>query len=106
MRTKSARQVVAAVLAGSFPLTAVHAGETTTYTYDALGRVVNVSKSGGPNNGVQASYSYDHAGNRTNVTVINAPNGNGSGSGNGASVETTPLYAVVPLNGYTLIRIR
>ena len=96
----------AAVVLGIFPLSAVHAGETTTYTYDSLGRVVSVSKSGGPANGVQASYTYDHAGNRSNVTVINSPNGNGNGSGNGASVDTTPLYVVVPLNGYTLIRIR
>jgi hypothetical protein len=47
--------------------------ETITYTYDALGRLENVSRSGTVNNGEQATYTYDAAGNRTNVTVVAAP---------------------------------
>jgi YD repeat-containing protein len=44
---------------------AAHASETTTYTYDALGRLVKVER----DDGLKTEYSYDNAGNRTNVTV-------------------------------------
>lgn len=63
------------------------ATETITYKYDALGRLVQVSRSGSSNNGVTAKYTYDAADNRTNVTV------------------TRPIFVVVPLNGYTVIPI-
>lgn len=53
--------------------TAAVATETITYTYDARGRVVQVVHSGTANNGVSTSYSYDKAGNRTNVTTTGAP---------------------------------
>ncbi len=46
------------------------AAETITYSYDALGRLVQVTHSGTVNNGVQSSYGYDPADNRTNVTVV------------------------------------
>jgi hypothetical protein len=49
------------------------ANETVTYTYDALGRLTQVSHAGTVNNGLQASYIYDAADNRTNVTVSGAP---------------------------------
>lgn len=85
--------------------TTVSAAETANYTYDALGRVVRVERSGGPSNGEQADYSYDPAGNRSNVTVTGASNGGGSGgNGNGGNGSNT-LYVVVPLNGFTLIVI-
>jgi hypothetical protein len=45
------------------------AGETVTYTYDSLGRLVRVERSGTVNHGVDSRYSYDPADNRTNVTV-------------------------------------
>ena len=45
------------------------AQETVTYTYDALGRLITSSTSGGPNNGTQAGTSFDPASNRTNYTV-------------------------------------
>ena len=38
--------------------------DTTTYTYDALGRLVTASVSGGPTSGKTTSTSYDEAGNR------------------------------------------
>lgn len=45
------------------------AAETTTYEYDALGRLKKVDKSGGPKSGTQTTTSYDPAGNRTNQTT-------------------------------------
>jgi hypothetical protein len=49
------------------------AQETTTYTYDALGRLITSSISGGPNNGTQTGTSFDPASNRTNYTVTGTP---------------------------------
>lgn len=52
-----------------------YASETTTYTYDAHGRLVAVDHDGTVNDNVSVSYSYDKAGNRTNVTVTGATDG-------------------------------
>ena len=52
------------------------ASETITYSYDALGRLVTVSRTGTVNNGASAAYTYDPANNRTNVTTT-APTGGG-----------------------------
>ncbi len=93
------------------------AQETTTYTYDAKGRVTGVARSGGPSGaapitcngapstGICTVYAYDKADNRTNVTVTGSNNGTGGGSGGGVSGggASPPVYVVVPLNGYTLI---
>jgi len=89
--------------------------ETTTYTYDALGRAITVQHSGGPNDGTAATYSYDPASNRTNVTVtLSANGGSGGGSGGGGGGNSDPgagasvppnQFIVVPLNGYTVIPI-
>ena len=46
-----------------------HANEVTTFTYDALGRLVGVATSGGPNNGLAVGTTYDPAGNRANYNV-------------------------------------
>ena len=48
---------------------ALGAAETVGYRYDALGRLVRVERSGGPQSGVAASYSYDCAGNRLQVAA-------------------------------------
>lgn len=61
------------------------ASETITYTYDAQGRVVAVTRSGTANSGVQTTYTYDHADNRVNVTTVGAPAGE---PGGGASTTT------------------
>jgi len=45
------------------------AQETTTYSYDPLGRLVTSARSGGPNNGVAMATCFDPAGNRTQYTV-------------------------------------
>lgn len=49
--------------------TSALASETVTYTYDALGRLVASSTSGGPNSGVASGVSYDPAGNRSSYTI-------------------------------------
>ena len=48
------------------------AQETITYTYDALGRLVQVSHSGNVNAGQVTTYTLDSADNRTNVTTTGA----------------------------------
>ncbi|HEX8448217.1 MAG TPA: Ig-like domain-containing protein [Allosphingosinicella sp.] len=45
------------------------ANETVTYSYDSLGRLTRVSRSGTVNDGVTAHYCFDSADNRSNVTV-------------------------------------
>lgn len=47
---------------------AAEASETITYSYDARGRLIQVSHSGTVNDGIVSSYSYDRADNRTNAT--------------------------------------
>ncbi len=64
----------------------VMAAETTTYSYDALGRLVKVSHNGATNTGASATYQFDPADNRSTVT---APR----------------RVVVVPLNGYTIIPV-
>ena len=48
---------------------AAQASETVTYTYDALGRLIAVSTSGGPNDGQAVGTCYDPAGNRSTYAV-------------------------------------
>lgn len=57
------------VAAGIMLPALAHATETTTYVYDAKGRLVQAAHSGNVNNGVTTSYAHDNADNRTNVTT-------------------------------------
>lgn len=69
---------------------ASRASEMAAYTYDALGRVNGSSA----NSGLHASYQYDNAGNRMNVTVT------------GAALNSPPSRVIaVPLNGLAIIPI-
>lgn len=52
------------------------ASDTTTFSYDALGRLVATSIAGGPNNGMKSSTLFDSNGNRTHYqtgTAISTP---------------------------------
>lgn len=49
--------------------TGAHAQDATTYSYDALGRLVSATTSGGPNNGIARGTCFDAAGNRTQYVV-------------------------------------
>jgi YD repeat-containing protein len=62
-RTRAVQLLVLVFVALSCSLLARAA--TTTYTYDALGRLTNVTNSA---NGAVATYAYDAAGNRTQTT--------------------------------------
>jgi hypothetical protein len=75
---------------------AAMAQETTTYTYDALGRLIVSSTSGGPNNGTTNQINHDPASNRTGYTITGAS----------GSVQSSTKVIVVPLNGFTVIPIR
>lgn len=64
--------VVAALLAGN--RTAANIGnETINYTYDARGRLTNVTHAGSVNNNLQANYTYDKADSRATVNVTGSP---------------------------------
>ena len=64
------------LLATSLLITSpLSASETQTFSYDALGRLVQVARSGTVNSGTSESYTYDPASNRTNVTVAGGGGG-------------------------------
>lgn len=46
------------------------ASETTTYSYDALGRLVATTRSGGPSSGVNMASCFDRAGNRLRYDTL------------------------------------
>ena len=97
------RTIAAAAAAVVMPVAAL-AQETTTYTYDALGRVTQVDQQGGRNDNTHASYQYDAAGNRSRVTVT-CPPGTGAPNACAGFQAAAGRFVVVPLNGYSLIPI-
>jgi hypothetical protein len=64
------RAIVAlCILTPSFsPIIAAAASENIAYSYDSRGRLIQVSRSGTVNNGVNGCYTYDRGDNRKNVT--------------------------------------
>ena len=98
---------VAIVSLGS---SAAIAGDTSNFTYDALGRVVQVSRTSTTANSTTSAYAYDAAGNRTNVTVSGAAAADPS-TGQGATPPTTATcasggpcrYFMAPIAGFAPI---
>ena len=98
-----------------FGSSAAIAGDTSSFTYDALGRVVQVSRTSTTANSTTSAYAYDAAGNRTSVTVSGAA-GVDPNTGQGASVPpgaapppvvvAATTFVVVPLLGVSLVFIR
>jgi YD repeat-containing protein len=76
--------------------TSASASETSTYKYDALGRLVQTTTTGGPSSGTNTAVVYDKAGNRSNYNVTGSPN---------TIPVTGARVIVVPLNGFTVIPI-
>lgn len=92
--------LTARLVLGVLSVGASHASaqQTTTYTYDALGRVTAVAQTGGPASGNGTTYHYDPAGNRTNyVASLNAGISIASASAN----EGSPLSFTVTRSGTT-----
>lgn len=52
-----------------------NAAETVTHQYDALGRLKQTTKSGGPVSGTQTATSYDAGGNRSCQSTTGVPGG-------------------------------
>lgn len=79
----------AALLAVAVPTSSSYAGETKTYTYDALGRLVEVDHTGTANDSVATDYAYDAVGNRTSFdrTATSTPTPTANLSINSASEE-------------------
>jgi hypothetical protein len=71
------RDWIAILLAGAavaaVPALAI-AAETIAYSYDALGRLVKVERSGNVNANVVTNYAYDKADNRTVKSTTGSPN--------------------------------
>ncbi|CAM5373745.1 hypothetical protein ACFSUK_16440 [Sphingobium scionense] len=82
--------LAAATLPLGLGLSAAHAASTTTYAYDALGRLVQASTIGTVNSGVQMNVAYDATDNRMTYQVT-------------GSVDKV---VVVPLNGLSVIPIK
>lgn len=89
-------RLFAMFFAASIFASSASATETSTYKYDALGRLVETTTSGGPSNGTSTAVAYDKAGNRSNYNVTGAPN---------TIPVTGARVIVVPLNGFTVIPI-
>lgn len=69
---------------------------TTTFEYDALGRLIGTATAGGTNDGLNTDYEYDPAGNRQRVVVTGSSNDEPPGG-------TTVI--VLPINGFLVIPI-
>ena len=61
------------VLAAAAAAPVAGGNETINYTYDARGRLTNVTHAGSVNNNLIANYTYDKADNRLTVNVTGAP---------------------------------
>lgn len=82
------------------------ASESVTYCYDALGRLTQVGKTGGPASGKSTDTSYDPAGNRSNQTTAtgtvdcNDPTGaGGTGGGSSGGGGSGPSFSIGDASG-------
>ena len=99
MRRKTKLLTIASSLSIAAPLQAQAAGSTTTYAYDALGRLVEVDASSASQGDEQRTYRYDKAGNRTQFSATG--NDADDGGGEGEVPKTAPLR--VSFNGLFIL---
>lgn len=99
MRGKAIATFAVSALLGASSAASL-ASETTTYTYDELGRLISTSMSGSVNNGVTAGACFDPAGNRANVSVSLAA-GNSFSISNASANEGSLLKFTVSRVGDT-----
>ena len=93
-KVRIAPALAAALVANSMlPGVASAQSTTTTFTYDALGRLVTTSSAGGPTGGESTTTASDPAGNRTNQTV----------SGVAVAVPTLPVAGTSANKGSPLV---
>ena len=71
---------LAAFFAAMSCVFSAQASEVITYQYDVHGRLIQVNHSGTVNDGLQSTYSYDPADNRTSVAVVGGWTCGGSSS--------------------------
>jgi hypothetical protein len=74
----------------------VWGAENTSYTYDALGRLIAVRQQAGPQAGVNTTFDYDAAGNRSFVKVTGA-------TGPVTSGPPKQIVVILPFIGYQII---
>lgn len=98
--TRRPRSVLALVLAASciFPIYSASSSETVIYSYDALGRLSKVGRTGSVNNGTSACYSHDEAANRSNVKAATAAD-----CATGATPSVFSVNDSVTLEGQSLM---
>jgi YD repeat-containing protein len=72
-RLKTAIVIAGLAAAAALAANLAGASETTNYTYDAKGRLIQVVHSGTVNNNVMTNYTFDDADNRKTMNVTGAP---------------------------------
>lgn len=109
MRVTSLNAFALAMIASGAISSPMANAQTTSYRYDARGRLIGSTNSSASGT-VNTSITYDRADNRANYSVSGAVNGTGGNAStdpnSGASIPPrsgTSRLIVVPLNGFTVI---
>lgn len=109
MWVRSLNVFALAITASGTIFASVANAQTTSYRYDARGRLIGSTNSSAGGT-VNTTITYDRADNRANYSVSGAVNGTGGNAGtdpnSGASIpprSSTSRLIVVPLNGFTVI---
>lgn len=82
----------AVLLALFTPGPSIAQDEQQTFAYDALGRLVAVSTTDGPNNGVTVATDFDKASNRASYSVSGGSNCTFAAAGDGVRTSDYSLY--------------
>jgi YD repeat-containing protein len=93
-------------LSGCLLATLASATETTTYHYDAQGRLIKTSKAGGPAAGEEKCTAYDPAGNRTSRSIGTGgctAGGGGPGGGGNPPISFAINNPSAKLEGSTIV---